>query len=250
MENAKGLLDGPREWWMDAASSTLYFMANGTARARSHCRVVPPLIRFIPDSVPLFLNRQCDRTPGTAPPAAGWVASHLETVLHVAGTQAAPVAGHQLVGVTVAHTAPVFLKTYMASLSGGDWSLRPTGAVILEGTKDARVSHCVFDGVGGNGVMIYKYNRAATIADSEFVWVGESAIVSVGTTERIDGTKGDQPRGNQILRNLIHEVGIFGKQTAGYVQAMSCQSTLMHNVMFNGPRAGINFLDGFNGPGR
>ena len=26
------------------------------------------------------------------------------------------------------------------------------------------------------------------------------------------GTKGDQPRGNQIIRNLVHEIGIFGKQ--------------------------------------
>ena len=40
----------------------------GAARAQSHCRVVPPRIHFIPDSltysVPLFLNRQCDRTLG------------------------------------------------------------------------------------------------------------------------------------------------------------------------------------------
>jgi hypothetical protein len=35
-------------------------------RARSHCRLAPPPIHFIPDSltysVPLFLKRQCDRT--------------------------------------------------------------------------------------------------------------------------------------------------------------------------------------------
>jgi phytoene dehydrogenase-like protein len=40
----------------------------GGARARLHCRFVPPLIHFIPDSltysVPLFLKRQCDRTLG------------------------------------------------------------------------------------------------------------------------------------------------------------------------------------------
>jgi hypothetical protein len=40
----------------------------GGARARSHCRVVQPLIHFIPDlqreSVPLFLKRQCARTLG------------------------------------------------------------------------------------------------------------------------------------------------------------------------------------------
>ena len=40
----------------------------GIGRARSHCRVVLPVIHFIPDlltySVPLFLKRQCDRTLG------------------------------------------------------------------------------------------------------------------------------------------------------------------------------------------
>ena len=40
----------------------------GGSRARSHRRFAPPLIRFIPDpltySAPLFLKRQCDRTPG------------------------------------------------------------------------------------------------------------------------------------------------------------------------------------------
>jgi hypothetical protein len=38
------------------------------AGARSHCRFAPPLVLFIPDSlpylVPRFLNRQCDRIPG------------------------------------------------------------------------------------------------------------------------------------------------------------------------------------------
>jgi hypothetical protein len=41
----------------------------GSARARSHGRVVPPLIHFTPDSltylVPLFLKRRCGRTPGS-----------------------------------------------------------------------------------------------------------------------------------------------------------------------------------------
>ena len=40
----------------------------GEVRARSHCRFVQPPIHFIPDaltySVPVFLKRQCDRTPG------------------------------------------------------------------------------------------------------------------------------------------------------------------------------------------
>jgi hypothetical protein len=45
-------------------------VGRGAARARSHCRVAPPLIHFIPDSltysVPLSLKRQSDRTLGAA----------------------------------------------------------------------------------------------------------------------------------------------------------------------------------------
>jgi hypothetical protein len=40
--------------------------SEGEHRARSHCRSVPPLVRFIPlslkESVPLFLKRQCRGT--------------------------------------------------------------------------------------------------------------------------------------------------------------------------------------------
>ena len=46
-------------------------------RARSHRRLVLPLVRFILDpltcSVPLFLKRQCDRTLGAEPQRAGFL---------------------------------------------------------------------------------------------------------------------------------------------------------------------------------
>ena len=215
IENARSLLDAPREWYADFDSGMLFYKPNST------------------DDAP--------------PPSSGWVASHLETVLLVKGTQASPVVGHQLIGVSVQHTAPVFLKQYMASLSEGDWAIRPTGAVMLTGVKNALVQHCEFNSVGGNGLFIGGFARNTTVADNEFVWIGESAIASIGTTVRNDGTGGDQPRGNVIVRNLIHEVGIFGNQTAGYVQAMTAQTVVKRNILFNGPRAGINFLDGFGG---
>jgi hypothetical protein len=54
---------------VDAAIDTLKAIpSDGDDRARSHCRFVRPFICTIPDaltySVPLFLKRQCDRTPG------------------------------------------------------------------------------------------------------------------------------------------------------------------------------------------
>ena len=54
--------------WEGVAPSLLGFDCSGGARARSHCRFVPPLVHFTPDlltySVPLFLKRQCDRNLG------------------------------------------------------------------------------------------------------------------------------------------------------------------------------------------
>lgn len=47
--------------------------------------------------------------------------------------------------------------------------------------------------------------------------------------------------------NIIHDVGIYGKQTAAIFQGISCESLIEGNVLFNGPRSGININDGFGG---
>jgi hypothetical protein len=54
-------------------------------RARSHSRLRLPLIRFIPDSpresVPLYLDRQCDRTlSGPAPRRSALSVSHRKSI--------------------------------------------------------------------------------------------------------------------------------------------------------------------------
>ena len=37
-----------------------------------------------------------------------------------------------------------------------------------------------FREIGGNGVFMYGYNRWNTVAQSEFVWLGDSAVALVG----------------------------------------------------------------------
>ena len=89
-----------------------------------------------------------------------------------------------------------------------------------------------------SAVSINAYNRNLRIEENEMVSIGESAITSWGLTRRgddiedeligaakdlpmgmgIDGTSGDQPRGNQIVSNLIHEIGIYQKQSSMYFQ--------------------------------
>ena len=59
----------------------------------------------------------------------------------------------------------------------------------------------------------------------------DNAIVAVGSTQLTDGTNGNQPRGAKITGNLVHEVGVFGKQVCAYVQSLACETE--HTVIFS-----------------
>merc|ERR1712232_1523237 len=150
--------------------------------------------------------------------------------------------------------------------SAGDWALDRIGAVFLQGTENVKLQNSVFERLDGNGVMISGYNRNATVQDSDFSFIGGNAIVSWGYTNEtensgfpyytpntnypeggVDGTDGNHPRYNQILSNTAREVGLYEKQSSFYMQAKTAESTIHGNVFFNGPRAGINFNDGFGG---
>jgi hypothetical protein len=47
--------------------------------------------------------------------------------------------------------------------------------------------------------------------------------------------------------NFVHEIGHQQKQSSFYFQAETAQCTLQNNIVFNIPRAAINFNDGFGG---
>merc|ERR1711953_1666785 len=63
----------------------------------------------------------------------------------------------------------------------------------------------------------------------------------------LGGTAGDFPMETTIEGNIVHELGIFEKQSSMWFQAKTAKTTLQGNLFFNGPRAGINFNDGFGG---
>jgi hypothetical protein len=39
---------------------------------------------------------------------------------------------------------------------------------------------------------------------------------------------------------VVHEIGLIGKQVAGWGQMLAANTLVEHNVMFNMPRAAIN----------
>ena len=203
-------LDSPGEWYYDSDHMILYFVQNETS---------------LPDE-------------GVGPV--------LDQLISVMGSQDKPVTNISITNLVFAHTATTYMSSYEVP-SGGDWSVHRGGAVFVEGAENVVVENCLFDSPGGNGIFLSNYVRDAVIEGNEFVWVGDNAIVAVGTADLIDGTIGNQPRGTIVIRNLVHEIGIYGKQVCAYVQSVACQTELIGNVFFNGPRAGVNFNDGFGG---
>jgi hypothetical protein len=119
--------------------------------------------------------------------------------------------------------------------------------VVLEGTEGAAVDGCVFSGIGGNALLLHRYNRRASITACEFAYVGDSAIVSLGEVQGIDGTARNVPVGTRVADNLGREIGLYTKQSGFYYHALSANATVTGNIAFNMPRAGISINDGYAG---
>ena len=209
VENYLAELTSPGEWYFDDSTNLLYLYPNG--------------------SVP-------DEAVGTT----------LQRLIDIIGSQKTPVLNVSLVNLTFTHTETTFLEPYEVP-SGGDWAIHRGGAVFVEGAEMVTVSNCLFDSPGGNGLFLSNYMRYTVIEYNEFKLTGDSAIALIGSTNLIDGTDGNQPRSTAIRYNLMHEIGVFGKQTSAFVQSLACLTSFDSNVLFNGPRAGINFNDGFGG---
>ncbi len=70
--------------------------------------------------------------------------------------------------------------------SDGDWSVHRGGTIYLTNTKNITITHNLLTEIGSNGVAVIDYNDATVITSNEFVWLAESAIILVGTTNGIE----------------------------------------------------------------
>ena len=109
------------------------------------------------------------------------------------------------------------------------------------------VRACTFNQTGGNALMLSGGVTNSTIEANEFVHVGDSAVLLLGRTDGIDGTKPTYPNHNYVGYNLMHEIGVYGKQTSCVFHSLAANSTIEGNTCFNGPRAGFNWNDGHGG---
>jgi len=185
----------------------------------------------------------------------------LEQLVEFRGSIRQPVRNIHLRGLTLIQTARTVLEKYEPLLRG-DWSIVRAGAVFFECAEGCSVTDCFFDAVGGNGVFISNYNRRIKVAGCKFTEAGDSAICLVGDFKAVrsastwqnqiadppDKTVGpatqNYPALCVIQNNLIHNIGIFGKQTAGVFISMAAEITVSHNTIYRVPRAGICINDG------
>ena len=226
IENVFEELDAPGEWFFNESTQMLYLWHNATS--------------------------------GVQPPADGSiVVTQVKSLFNVTGASpAAPIADVSLVGLGLRDTAYTYMDPHSIP-SGGDWTLERSAVVFIENATGVAVTDCVFERVDGNAVLLSGFVRNSTVSYNEFAWIGATAVASWGNTDggdpRLppgygqDGSAGNQPRGNTVSFNLCHELGIWEKQSSFWTQFKSSENTVSSNVVFNGPRAHINFNDGFRG---
>lgn len=204
-------LDSPNEWFLDKDTRTLYFMPNET----------------MPDI---------------------FVASQLPCLISVSGSSIEnPARNIRIQGLILTETSNTYMRDYMVP-SGGDWSVHRGGTVFLTNTRNITITQNLFTQLGSNGLALIDYNDVTTISLNEFVWLGDSGIILVGTTNGIDGfSVASQPANTFIQSNLFHETGIYIKQSSPIFFTVSRSVSVVGNLMFNMPRAGININDGFYG---
>eukprot|EP01043_Picozoa_sp_COSAG02_P039450 COSAG02_NODE_3115_length_7335_cov_2.741017_6_plen_212_part_00 len=177
-------LDTSGEWFFDPKESTLSFWPNTTDGSAGK-EVVAPL---------------------------------LSTIVRIEGAKDVTFNGFRFT-----ETRSTFLDQYEVP-SGGDWSVHRGATFEIIDSSGVEVSDSVFDQIGGNGVLLSNAVDNSRVTGNEFVNCGDSAVVSIGSSNGIDGTAQTYPRGNVIKNNHMHEIGT---SSFPIVFAFLCQHEMM-----------------------
>lgn len=179
------------------------------------------------------------------------------------GSETKPVKNIRIEGLTLTQTLRTFMEN-KEPLLRSDWTIYRGGAILFDGAVNCLVKHCTLTNLGSNAVFFNNYNRACEVSSCLISEIGASAFCFVGDPnavrspsfqyyqyvplEQMDRTPGPKtnnyPADCKIYDNLMFNLGIVEKQSAG-VQLSMCQSiTVSHNTIYDVPRAGINVNEG------
>ncbi|XJR90880.1 right-handed parallel beta-helix repeat-containing protein [Elizabethkingia anophelis] len=189
--------------------------------------------------------------------------SQLKNSIEIKGTENSPLSGVEIKSIGFLHNERSFMDT-KEPLLRSDWTIYRGGVILMENTRNIKVTDCQFTDVGGNAIMLSGYNKNNTISGNHISGAGASGIAFVGETDavrspsfryedyipydKLDKTPG--PKSNHYPQqciaenNLIHDIGRIEKQATGIQIDIAANITVRHNSIYNTPRAGINIGDG------
>ena len=179
------------------------------------------------------------------------------------GSEANPVRNITIEGLTLTQTLRTFMQN-KEPLLRSDWTIYRGGAVLFDGAVNCSLKNCSLTNLGGNAVFFNNFNRDCEVTGCLISEIGASAVCFVGDPDavrspsfeynefvplaQIDRTPGPKtnnyPSDCIVFDNLMFELGLVEKQSAG-VELSMCQSiTVSHNTIYDVPRAGINVSEG------
>ena len=229
VENVFEELDTPGEWYFDDNSSILYFYPS----------------------------------KGTDLQTASIEITGLNHLVELRGTSANPVSNIIIKDVHFEHTDRTFMEVYEPLLRS-DWMIHRGAAIYLENAENCSIEDCTLTNLGGNAIFISGYNRSIVVEGNHIYNCGASAICLVGLASavrspsftykdfieynKLDTVKGpktkEYPSNCLVQNNLVHDIGLVEKQSAGIQISMAMDITVRNNTIYDVPRAGINISDG------
>ncbi|MEQ9287931.1 MAG: PDZ domain-containing protein [Cyclobacteriaceae bacterium] len=184
-------------------------------------------------------------------------------LIDIVGSEDQPVSNVVIEGVRFEHTARTLFEEYEPLLRS-DWTIYRGGAVFIEGARNVTIKDCEFTNLGGNVIMVSKYNRGVEVSGNHIHDCGATAVSFIGDpsavrspsfqygefvpVDEMDTVKGPAnnlyPAGCLVDNNLIYRIGRIEKQTAGVQLSMAMDITVSNNSIYDVPRAGINVSEG------
>ncbi|MEO8236981.1 MAG: right-handed parallel beta-helix repeat-containing protein [Flavobacterium sp.] len=179
------------------------------------------------------------------------------------GSETTPVKNIIIEGLGFTQTLRTFMQN-KEPLLRSDWTIYRGAAVFYDGAVNCSLKNCFLNDLGGNAVFFNNYNRSCEVSGCLISDIGASAFCFVGDPaavrspsfeynqfvplEQIDRTPGPKtnnyPADCKVYDNLIFDLGIVEKQSAGVELSMCQNITVSHNTIYDVPRAGINVSEG------
>jgi len=216
LQNAYEFLTNPGDWYLQAASNTVYYIPR----------------------------------PGDNLATAVVEAPVLERLIYLQGSVFGPVSNLRFEGISFQMTTWNLVgpgygfpesQANQPEYSSSNWVVK--AAVDGAWLRDVDVSQCQFSNLGGNGVNILYGSKHVTIDHCQFSNLSAGAVqVGLGWSPdgRVSATDPSIIENILIANNTIHDVCTDYPSGCGIFAGYTRNCTITHNHLYNLPYAGIS----------